>query len=230
MNRDPRSIRGDPASSPGRRRLLPWFWALVVALIGLGLSLSYYVDALWFDSLGYSAVFWTRLDLQSLTFVVFAVLTFAVLYGVIRALQPGRLATLIGDTVYINRYPVRLPLQALLGLIALGLPLLVAALVGDSMMDRWTSFALYAHAPTGAGAPDPIFGQPLSFYLFTLPVWQLIADWWLTLALIACALAALLLVLTRGADLLIRRPAASEQARLWRALALSLAVLLLALA
>ena len=97
----------------------------IVALLGVGLSLSYYVDALWFDSLGYASVFWTRLELQSLTFIVFAVLTFAVLGGVIRALQPGRLAALVGDTVYINRQPVRLPLQALLGLVTFGLPLLV---------------------------------------------------------------------------------------------------------
>src|ERR1700733_8644389 len=225
MNRDLRNMLGEPPSPRGRRRLLPWLWVPIVALIGLGLSLSYYVDALWFDSLGYASVFWTRLDLQSLTFIVFAVL-----YGVIRALQPGRVAALIGDTVYINRLPVRLPLQALLQLVALGLPLLVAVLTGMSMMDRWTSFALYVHAPTGASAPDPIFGQPLSFYLFTLPVWQLIAGWWLALALIASALAALLLALTRGADLWIRRPSTPEQARLWRALALSLAAVLLALA
>ena len=221
---------GEPPARQRRRRLLPWLWVPIAALIGLGLSLSYYVDALWFDSLGYASVFRTRLELQSLTFIVFAVLTFAVLYGVIRALQPGRLAALIGDTVYIYRQPVRLSLQALLGLIALGLPLLVAILAGSSMMDRWTRFALYAHAPTQAGAPDPIFGQPLGFYLFTLPVWQLLSGWWLTLSLIACALTALLLALTRGAGLWIHRPAAPEQARLWRALALSLAAVLLALA
>ena len=230
MNRDLRSIPGDPQPPPGRRRLLPWIWVPIVALIGLYLSLSYYVDALWFGSLGYASVFWTRLNLQCLTFIVFAVLTFAVLYGVIRALQPGRLAALIGDTVYINGQPVQLPLQALLGLVALGLPLLVAVLAGSSMMHHWTRFALYAHTPTDASAPDPIFGQPLSFYLFALPVWQLIVGWWLTLALIACALATLLLALTRGAGPWIRGPAAPEQARLWRALALSLAAVLLALA
>src|SRR5580658_6107720 len=220
MIRDLRSLPGDPSAPRRRRRLLPWLWLPIVAVIGLGLCLSYYVDALWFDSLGYASVFWTRLDLQGLTFIVFAVLTFAVLYGVIRALQPGRLAALIADTIYINGQPVRLPVQ----------PLLVAVLAGSSMMDSWTSFALYAHAPREASAPDPIFGQPLSFYLFTLPVWQLIAGWGLTLALITCALAALLLGLTRAAGLVIRRPSAPDQARLWRALAISLAAVLLALA
>ena len=148
----------------------------------------------------------------------------------IRALQPARLAALIGDTIYINRQPVQLPVQPLLRLVALGLPLLVAVLTGSSMMDRWATFALYAYAPAGAAAPDPIFGQPLGFYLFTLPVWQLLAGWWLTLALIAGALAALLLALTGGARLGIRRLAAPGQLRLWRVLASSLAAILLALA
>ena len=33
-------------------------------LLGGGTALSYYVDALWFDSLGYGDVFWTTLRLQ----------------------------------------------------------------------------------------------------------------------------------------------------------------------
>jgi len=82
---------GVPSSPQGRRRrrLLPWLWVPIVAIIGLSLSLSYYVDALWFDSLGYASVFWTRLDLQSLTFIAFAVLTFAVLYGAIPRCNPA---------------------------------------------------------------------------------------------------------------------------------------------
>ncbi|MGB9032496.1 MAG: UPF0182 family protein, partial [Acidobacteriaceae bacterium] len=43
----------------------------------------------------------------------------------------------------------------------------------------------YWWAPAG-GAADPVFGKPLSFYLFTLPAWQLIAGWLLTMAVIAC--------------------------------------------
>ena len=29
---------------------------------------------------------------------------------------------------------------------------------------------------------DPIFGRPLPFYLFTLPAWQLVTGWLLTIA------------------------------------------------
>ena len=38
--------------------------------------------------------------------------------------------------------------------------------------------------PAHRKLPDPIFGRPLNFYLFTLPAWQLIVGWLLTLAVL----------------------------------------------
>jgi len=207
-----------------------WLLLLAVAVIGLGLSVSYYVEALWFESLGYESVFWTRLNLQAATFCAFALLTFAALYAVIWALKPARLAELIGDTIYINRQPVRLPIQPLLRLIAFGLPVIAGAVAGTTLMEHWSTLALYWHAPQGDSTPDPFFGRTLSFYLFTLPAWQLISGWLLALALIAGAIAALLVALTGGASLWIKRPAVPDQARVWRGLALSLAAVFLTLA
>ena len=46
------------------------------------------------------------------------------------------------------------------------------------MMAEWPTLALYWYAPARRGAAvDPIFGRPLTFYLFTLPAWQLLAGW-----------------------------------------------------
>ena len=42
------------------------------------------------------------------------------------------------------------------------------------------------------GDVDPIFGRPLTFYLFTLPAWQLIAGWLMTLAVVVGAVGGLL--------------------------------------
>ena len=58
---------------------------LALAVLGGGATLPYYVDALWFESLGYASVFWTRLNLQAATFGAFALITFMVLYGVFLA-------------------------------------------------------------------------------------------------------------------------------------------------
>ena len=61
----------------------------------------------------------------------------------------------------------------------------IAGLVfGFGMRESWRSFALYFHqAPTNQ--TDPIFGKPIGFYLFTLPVYDAISSWVLALAFIA---------------------------------------------
>jgi uncharacterized protein len=216
---------------PGPRRILTILLAaLAVVVVGVAATLSYYVDALWFESLGYSSVFWTRINLQAATFGGFALITFLVIYGAFWALKPARLDTLIGGTILINRQRVSLPAEPIVKLIALGLSLAIAAATGASMMARWTTLALFWHAPAGATALDPIFGRPLSFYLFTLPAYQLIAGWLLTLALIVCAIAALFFVVTGATRGLAERRFAAAQPRPWRGLSIGFAAVLLMLA
>jgi hypothetical protein len=117
--------------------------ALGVVVLGGSTAASYYVDALWFESLGYASVFWTRLSLQAATFAAFALVTFLVVYGAFRALKPDRLVELIGATILINRRPVTLPVEPVLKLIGLGVSVAIAAITGASMMERWMTMALF---------------------------------------------------------------------------------------
>jgi uncharacterized membrane protein (UPF0182 family) len=133
-------------------------------VLGGSAAASYYVDALWFESLGYASVFWTRLSLQAATFGAFALVTFVVVYGVFRALKPDRLDELVGATILVNRQPVTLPVEPVLKLIGLGLSVAIAAAAGASMMGRWMTLALFWDAPRSATMRDPIFGRPLDFY------------------------------------------------------------------
>jgi len=184
-----------------RRRLAGVFLfaILAVAVLGGRAAVSYYVNALWFESLGYSAVFWTRVLIQAALFGAFALVTFLVLFGAALALKPARVAEMIDGTILINGQRVKLPVDTAIKWVALGLSLAVAAASGAGMMARWATLALFWHAPSGAPAPDPIFGRPLSFYLFILPAWQLISGWLLTLAALVTAIAALLIVVAGGA-------------------------------
>jgi hypothetical protein len=76
---------------------------------------------------------------------------------------------------------------------------------------------------------DPIFGKPLNFFLFTLPAWQLIAAWLLSLTVIGCLLAVFFVLITGGSRMLAGR--LSRQVILpWRGLSITLAFLLLILA
>src|SRR4029078_8741277 len=92
---------------------------LAIVLLGGGTALSYYVDALWYDSLGYSDVFWKTLRLQSQIFSLFGGLTFLILYGSYLALKPPRLGELTGVPILINGQPLRLPVEPVLRLLVL---------------------------------------------------------------------------------------------------------------
>ena len=203
---------------------------LAVVLFGGGTVASYYVNALWFASLGYGSVFWTRLLFQAVTFAAFTLLTFIVIYGVFRALKPDRLAAVMGGTILVNRRPVALPVGRFLNLIGVGVSAAIAIVTGTSMTASWMTLALYWEAPRHATMVDPIFGRSLDFYFFTLPAWQLVAGWLLMLAVFACATAALFLAMSGGARALRERPSAEDLARLWRGLSIGIAAILLTLA
>jgi uncharacterized protein len=203
---------------------------LAVPLFGGSTLLSYYVDALWFDSLNYGSVFWTRLNLQAGIFAAYALVTFLAIYGLFLALKPARFSELIGGRILFGRQWVQLPVESILRLIALGLAIVIALLVGSSMKSSWTTLSLFWYAPRDPGTPDPIFGNPLSFYLFTLPAWHIMAGWLLSLAVIACALAGLFALATARAQNVVERGFGAAKIRLWRALSACVALLLLVLA
>ena len=201
-----------------------------MVVFGGSAVVSYYVDALWFQSLGYATVFWTRLNLQAMIFGVFAVVTFLTIGGVFLAIRPARFNEILGGRILINGQWVQLPIEPILKLLALALALVSAFVAGASMMGSWTTLALFWHAPHDVGTLDPIFGKPVGFYLFTLPAWQLIAGWLLALTVMACLIAAGFLLATSRARSLIERGFGAAQNRLWRGLGLSLSAWLAVLA
>src|SRR5208282_3058700 len=191
----PESIDWPPPRTPRtprrRRRFFLILAVLAAIFFGGRAALSYYVDVLWFGSLGYGDVFWKTLGLQWGIFAAFTVATFLILYGSFLALKRAHLPDLpSGHTIYIGGQPLKLPVEPVLRLIALGISLVIAAATGAGMMVEWPTLALFWYAPRATGAVvDPIFAKPLSFFLFALPAWQLIAGWLLTLAVITCVLA-----------------------------------------
>jgi uncharacterized membrane protein (UPF0182 family) len=175
---------------------------IVVLLFSARTLLSLWVDLLWFRSLGYGQVFWTTQMLQWGIFASFVVFTFFILYGTFSLLRRAHLADLpASHTIFIGGNPIELPIAPVLRAAAGVISAIVALGTGASMQAQWPTLALYWYAPAPAGPSavlDPIFGRPLTFYLFTLPAWQLLAGWLLTLSILLCIMAGFFLVVTGG--------------------------------
>src|SRR5579862_7373437 len=198
IRRTPHTVRKPQLPSRGR-----WFWAVLIAIIvvifGARTWLSYYVDSLWFESLGYSAVFWKTLGFRWAVFAIAGAVTFLYVYGTFLLLKraefnPDERA----HTILIGSRVVKLPVESIMRMVALGGALFIAFSVASVMTEDWQTFALYWNAPRTAGFLDPIFGRPLNFYLFTLPVWQTVSGWLLLMSIIGFGIALFFVLVSGG--------------------------------
>jgi uncharacterized protein len=216
-----------------RRKLFALVAIVAIILFGSRTALSYFVETLWFRSLGYGAVFAKTLGMQWGLFVIFAAITFCVLYASFALLRRAHGADMpTGHTLIIGGQPVKLSVEPVIRVLAVGVSILVAGITGATMMSEWPALALFWYAPRATNVSDPIFGKSLGFYLFTLPAWQILLNWLLVLAVIPCILAGLFLLITGGASALDGRRSiryGSSPAR-WRGLSIALAFLLLVVA
>ena len=196
-----------PARRAPRRLFLLFAVLVVIVVFGARTAVSWYVDALWYGSLGYRAVFWKSLSLEWVVFGLFFVVTFAVLFGwfalLMRIARPELSSA--GTFRFGNRI-IQLPVEGVLRGGAFVVAALISLATAGSMMADWPKFALYWYQPhQPAGVADPIFGRPLGFYLFSLPAWQSISGWLLMIAVLVCAIAVLFMIISGGAQLIERR-------------------------
>jgi uncharacterized membrane protein (UPF0182 family) len=237
MNDRPFDTIDVPRRPSGRRLGLLFLALLLLLFFGAGAVLSYYVEALWFGSLGYGDVFWRTVNLKGVVFAVSSGLTFAALYGAFRALKPAHFGEIGTDgVIFINNRPVKVPVGPVLSLVAILLSTIVALGTAGGMTAEWPTFALWWHGrdvalPASAAAShvaDPIFGRPLAFYFFALPVWQIASGWLLTVAFLIFVMGLFFFIASGGRRAFRGRrgPAVATGAR---GLALSWGLLLLAL-
>src|SRR5271155_2596211 len=112
-----------PLKNPRRRRrrflLLLAFLAVIV--LGGRTAVSYFVDLLWFRSLGYGSVFTKTLALQWSIFAVFVAATFFILYGAFAALKRAHLPDLPSShTIFFGGQPLKLPVEPVMRFIGFG--------------------------------------------------------------------------------------------------------------
>ncbi len=223
-------IREDPPVK--RRRALLWVaLAILLILFSARTAISYYVDSLWFSSLGYSEVFWRTLQFKWIAFALPFVLTFLILYGWFSLLRRGcRDELRNAGTIVLGSRTFELPVDPVLRVGAFIVSAFIALLAGASFMSEWARFVLYWFAGSNTGGVhDPIFGKSLGFYFFTLPALQFVFGWLLMLAIFGCAIAGLFLLLTGSAQLF-KDNSYGISTFPWRGLSASFAFLLVVVA
>jgi uncharacterized membrane protein (UPF0182 family) len=220
-------------NKPTLRRNLLILLALIalVAIFSATTILSSWVDLQWFRSLNYADVFWKMLSLQVGVFFVIAALTFGILFTAFTTLRRAHSADLpAAQSIMFGGQTFNLSVEPVLRVLSLVVSVLIALISGASIVSDWPQLALFWYAPHATGPVlDPIFNKPLNFYLFTLPAWNLLNDWLLTLALAICAAAAIYFVITSSTRALDKRTTGVAGSA-WRGLSIALSFLLLVVA
>jgi len=187
---------------------------LLVALIGGRAAVDLYTEVLWYADLGHLPVLWTRIGttfaIQLVAGAVAAAGVFLNLWGIARRLGPIHLRRRYGNLEIAEKVPR--------GYLVAG-SVVVAVLTG-----WWLSGLVFAGEDAIAilawlrhvawGIADPLLGQDLSFFVFSLPIYFRIVDFFLIMTVWSILLVLLGYVLAGSIQWRERRIEVSDDARL----------------
>jgi uncharacterized membrane protein (UPF0182 family) len=159
--------------------------AVFLALIfGVGPSLGLYVNWLWFNSLGYGAVFGTQLSASVTVGLISAAGFFLVaLLNLVIALRATSMRRL--SVIGVRQRILRTPL----GVILLSLMVIVALAFYGAGNASWQTVLLALHAQA-FGRADPVNHLDAGFYVFLLPLLDAIVAWVAAIVVVSGLLAA----------------------------------------
>jgi uncharacterized membrane protein (UPF0182 family) len=171
---------------------------LIAGLVITAMCSRFFVDLLWYTSLKLRPVFMTVWLTQAAIFTIAAGASFAVLLS--NGLIAGR-STSRGNgrprafRVYgqgregipqvIEFSTENIPMRLIAAVIAL----LLSLFIGVAQIGSWDMVLKWLYA-VPFGRSDPLFGQDLGFYVFKLPVYEMLRDWGSLLLVLSGVMAA----------------------------------------
>jgi uncharacterized protein len=170
---------------PRKRRWKIWvIVAAILLLFSLSRIVSVYISALWFGSLGYSSVYWYVFKVKLALFFGSAILTALLLAATFMLFQRlfGALA-FEKRTIIFNNQPFQFSPAKFIRPLGWLIAALVGLVYGLNVKEHWRQFALFWNQ-SSTNVYDPIFGKPLGFYLFSLPLYDLLSSWLLGITFI----------------------------------------------
>ncbi|MDH4232878.1 MAG: UPF0182 family protein [Nitrospirota bacterium] len=185
------------------------FLALFIAVFFLPQFISLYVDWLWFKDVGFETIYTAKLNAQAITALTGILAGFVISYlNIGFAMKATK-----GRTPVITSYGQTIPQFDILRLfdrLKIIVPAGVGVFTGMILNGNWLKF-LYFLNGADSGYFDPIFGKDVSFYLFTLPVYEVIVTVLLFILGVSFVVSSLNYIL-KGAVLLTPKGIVTERA------------------
>lgn len=208
---------------PGPLALIIGILALVAIVIGF-LSRTW-TEVLWFSQLGFSRVIWTQWIAAGAMFVVGFVIMFLAVFAAIRSAYRAREIGLPRDEAARNLEAYRSAVEPIQRQLTWIVPA-VLALISSAwdVAPRWREVLLALNAQS-FGTTDPQFGLDVSFYVFILPVLQLVVSY-LTRVVVFAGICSVVVHYLYGGISVSRTPHFTRAARIHMTVFLALFALL----
>ena len=203
---------------------------ILAVLAGALVALSgFYVDWLWFKSVGFTDVWSTVLLTKATLFVAAGLLTSLVIslniYIAFRR-RPFYVPTSI-EADNLERY--RATIDPIRKLAFAGIALVLFYFGGSSATTLWSSWLLFKNS-TPFGVKDPQFGMDISFFAFRLPFFQTLIGWAISTLILATIASVAVHYIYGGIRPQVREDRTTVAARVQLSVLLGLIVLLKAVA
>jgi uncharacterized membrane protein (UPF0182 family) len=158
----------------------------IIALIGFAIfsSSGFYIDWLWFKSVGFTSVWSTVLTTKITLFVVVGLITSLFISANIFIAHRSRplYVPMTIEADNLERY--RAQIEPIRRWVFLGIAAALIYFGGSSGSVFWSTWLQFKNA-TPFGQTDPQFGLDISFFAFKLPMYQALISWGISLVLIS---------------------------------------------
>ena len=193
---------------------MAWTLGILAALAAVVIFLSRtWTEVLWFDQLGFARVVWTQWIAAGVMFVVGFLMMFGAVFAAITRAYRSREIGLPHDEATRNLEAYRTAVEPMRRALTWGVPGVVALLASAwELAPHWQEALLAIHSHS-FGVTDPQFGLDISFYVFILPVLEIVVSF-LSRVVVIAGIASVVVHYLYGGVSVARKPHFTRAARL----------------
>lgn len=171
--------------------------AAFIVVLSLGQSIAFYTDWLWFQEVGYAAVFTTTVGVKLLLALLSGGLFSLVVYANVKF--GARMLRGVRFLDFENALELPSPelIDPLIRRLLLPACIVLGFITGPQGAGEWEDALLFFNAMP-FGLSDPVFGKDVGFYIFRLPLLTAAYHWLIVLLTLTIAGTAAAYVLYRG--------------------------------